>query len=187
MRTSKDNENLRYSRRLSFVPRWSVMPTIRNQSVAEHSYHVTQIAVWLMTMHVSQSHGSQFPIRLLDVVNLALNHDNYEAVTGDAPSPSKPGAGANPKEADQTHVIVKVADILEAIAFIWEEERLGNGFYMESVLNDLIRRLGPWWAEFHFETSVGEDQKPKPNVRGLLAEFYPHIIPPTHPVMEGRG
>ncbi len=41
-------EQLNALRRLSLVPRWSVVPTIQKQNVAEHTFHVLCLAVYLV-------------------------------------------------------------------------------------------------------------------------------------------
>ncbi len=118
------DKQLRWSRRLSVVPRWVIVPTIQHQNVAEHSYHVAQTARWLMQFHASKFDGTHREL-LAEVIELALDHDRDEAATGDRPTPSKQGkvyhAGM-----PQAAIIVKVADILEALAFLHEEKLMGN-------------------------------------------------------------
>lgn len=174
MRSESSNTRLRHSRRLSFVPRWVAVPTIRKQSVAEHVFGVVQTVVWLMP------HNAQL-ITTLDrmvVLELALDHDNDEAKTGDRPSPNKPKAV--PDASDQMHVTIKVADILEAIAFIQEEKLLGNNYCMMPILDDLRARLHDWWTVFDWRPEHGR----KPITSDLITEYLEQATPKTHPVME---
>jgi 5'-deoxynucleotidase YfbR-like HD superfamily hydrolase len=70
-------------RDVAFIKRWSIVRTIRDQSVAEHSYFVAMYANDICTM-----------LELPDSVKLgclrkALWHDVDEIFTGDLPGPSK--------------------------------------------------------------------------------------------------
>lgn len=174
------NKTLRHSRRLSFVPRWVVMPVLRRQSVAEHSFHVAQTVLWLLPVHASaatemgsRSLGFQF-----EVVSYALNHDIKEAVEGDSPSPNKVRADPDPN--DQVSVITKVADILEAIAFVSEEKAMGNSYGTDSVDLDLRMRLHAWWLAFEWNSEAG----PKPITSDIIKLYLKETVPAVHPVME---
>ena len=124
---------IRWSRRLRFVPRWAVMPTITKQNVAEHSYHVAQTCRWLIPRHENfRSHTFA-----LEVIELALDHDLDEALSGDIPAPYK-----KTKEWDSASEAVKLvglADVMEAMAFLNEERYMGNKT-TEPVLHDLARK-----------------------------------------------
>lgn len=117
------DKGLRWSRRLSVVPRWVIVPTIQRQNVAEHSYHVTQTARWLMQFHASE--GDEKLALTMAVIDRALDHDVEEAATGDRPTPSKQGKTYH-AGMPQSAIIVKIADILEALAFLHEEKLMGN-------------------------------------------------------------
>lgn len=118
-----NDKGLRWSRRLSVVPRWVIVPTIQRQNVAEHSYHVAQTARWLMQFHASE--GNEKLALTMAVIDRALDHDMEEAATGDRPTPSKQGKTYH-AGMPQSAIIVKIADILEALAFLHEEKLMGN-------------------------------------------------------------
>lgn len=118
-----NDKGLRWSRRLSVVPRWVIVPTIQRQNVAEHSYHVAQTARWLMQFHASE--GDEKLALTMTVIDRALDHDMEEAATGDRPTPSKQGKTYH-AGMPQSAIIVKIADILEALAFLHEEKLMGN-------------------------------------------------------------
>lgn len=177
------DKDLRWSRRLSFVPRWSVVPTIRQQSVAEHSFHVAQAVLWLLPQHAVWHTGNHMDRTVFESEALkeALLHDLDEAAKGDAPSPSK-----KPKDAEgmtQVQILVKVADVLEAIGFIHEEKALGNNHGMEVLCMDLAVRLAPYWHAFQF------DPTKRKHILSDLIKFYVwNVVPPraqlAHPGLE---
>lgn len=129
------DKKLRWGRRLSVVPRWSVVPTVRKQNVAEHSYHVVMLCMWMMPFLAG---GSDLAFQW-DVVRLALAHDLEEAADGDAPSPSRPVIDYS--TADQAKVVVKVADILEAYLFMQEETCMGNTHNANPVIDYLTDKV----------------------------------------------
>ena len=143
---------LRRLRRLADVPRWAVIPTIHKQSVAEHSFHVAHIALWLIDYY------PRIPISdyiITDVLYYALIHDETEAITGDIPSPAgqrhipgkssafekTSGQGATTAD-DDVRDLLKVADLLEAFLFVKEEMALGNKM-LDSILLSIRSRLIP--------------------------------------------
>lgn len=175
------DDNLRYSRRLGFVPRWVVMPTIRRQSVAEHCFHVAQTALWLLYYLVPNCRGDSFRGELL---MYALNHDNDEAISGDQPSPSKP-VSSTVSYANTVRAIVKAADLMEAYAYISEESHLGNRYGMESVAQDLETRMMKHFQHLPWDpTKYKHDQKA---MRGLIVEYLEQVTPRVHPVMEKQN
>lgn len=67
---------------LSHVPRWAILPMLRHQTVAEHSYRVAVITHWLYNQaDPGMMHAA--------MVTYALAHDAEEARTGDIPGPAK--------------------------------------------------------------------------------------------------
>jgi 5'-deoxynucleotidase YfbR-like HD superfamily hydrolase len=133
----------------AFVPRWAIVRTLRQQSVAEHSYFVALYAQRIA--HVLEWQG---PMDKL--LTNALYHDLDEILSGDIASPAKQvikkasGVGYNlfvkwlfqqtekrvpyyagcvegmgEWEKDIT-AITKTADILEAVLFLCDEEFMGN-------------------------------------------------------------
>jgi hypothetical protein len=139
-----DVRYLRWLRRLSVIPRWSVVPVLRRQSVAEHSFHVSTLALWLVRLHARRDDG-KFE---LEVLRYALTHDIGEASTGDAPSPSKPKSKASHE--DQVKVLVKCADLIESIMFMHEESLLGNRMGMDYIVDRVYNEFVDWWR--HFDT-----------------------------------
>lgn len=69
--------------RVGHVKRWHNVNTAREQTLAEHSYMVTVIAVHLATKIIGDE---QFTA---DVAFAALFHDAAEVVLGDSPTPAK--------------------------------------------------------------------------------------------------
>ena len=74
--------------RASDVTRWQIVKTYRSQSVAEHTFEVATIALWLLertrlTETISLSHYKA------EILEWALCHDMAEVITGDFPSPVK--------------------------------------------------------------------------------------------------
>ena len=134
----------REDRELQFVPRWCIVRTLRQQSVAEHSYYV---ALW--ADRVARAVGITDSETLYKLGRKALVHDlATEIYSGDIPATFKRqltkdlgrdlhGLGNfnnNPvSEAEDINVlsehgvaILKVADLIEALVFLFEEQQLGN-------------------------------------------------------------
>jgi len=75
--------NLKESLKLSYVPRWCIVPMIRQQTVADHSWRVAMIAVDLATR-------LGLAVEQVNIIALiAIGHDLDEVTTGDIPSPLK--------------------------------------------------------------------------------------------------
>lgn len=103
------------------VHRWNIVATIRNQSLAEHTFNVVFIA---RAICKEMNHPDDA------VIKLALEHDLDEIVTGDIPTPTKDRMrqlGFNPDDVHGGEVksrggiakaIVKAADMIEASWFI---------------------------------------------------------------------
>ena len=126
--------------RLSIVPRWVVLRTIQRQSVAEHCFNVERIAVqiameWFRIANVKELH---------EISQLALHHDDEEAITGDIPSPAKEPKSEAEIEEDLKFVayaIVKLADIMEAYWFLRMEIAMGNQYVAEHAFQTGQRAL----------------------------------------------
>lgn len=126
--------------RIGTVPRWTIIPMTKTQSVAEHSYNVWLITGVLYDKLYPIPHNS--PEKAL-ALEYALIHDLAEVITGDIPSPAKqaihdhsPGLmdliedaalhSIYPKMAGVVRAvkgtaaasIVKMADYVEALAFV---------------------------------------------------------------------
>ena len=72
---------------LSQILRFSTIPTIHKQNVAEHSYFVTLIA-WLICTRM-QNEGIE--VDVAKVLTMCLVHDIPESVSGDMPRSVKQG------------------------------------------------------------------------------------------------
>jgi len=75
-----------YLYRLKYIDRWSLMWSMRRDTVAEHSYYVSAIAHMLCTI-ANEVYGRKVPTDR--VVSMALFHDASEVLTGDIPQPVK--------------------------------------------------------------------------------------------------
>lgn len=104
------------------VHRWNIVATIRNQSLAEHTFNVVFIGR-AICKELGKPDG--------EVIKTALEHDLDEIVTGDIPTPTKQRMkimGFNPDSihdrkntptrSGESQTIVKVADMIEASWFI---------------------------------------------------------------------
>jgi 5'-deoxynucleotidase YfbR-like HD superfamily hydrolase len=126
---------------LSHVPRWSVVPLLRPQSVAEHSFRVAVIAMELM-----DAAGIPLTVRLGEVLGWALIHDGPEAETGDIPYNIKkymPNSILYQAESEmcpwygkttgESAAIVKIADKIEEVTWLrewgnWNNPRTAAAF-----------------------------------------------------------
>lgn len=103
------------------VKRWTIVRTIRDQSLAEHTFNVVMI---------SRAIAKEMNIDDTKIIKYALDHDLDEILTGDIPTPAKERLKINTaydgksfKECDSTEAsIVAMADIIEAIAFITDNQ-----------------------------------------------------------------
>lgn len=131
-------------RSLMVVPRWTIVPTIRSQNVGEHSFHVAWVALWLNQFALT-------PYTQGVLLEEAIMHDGEESVTGDVPSNFKSfvkGAingflinrGMYSKASVGLRQFVKLADIIEALIFIREEELLGNR-RLDKIRTELLSKL----------------------------------------------
>ena len=138
--------------RANDVKRWQIVKTLRSQSVAEHSWSVAMIA-W----RICDELGCEAKV-VTEVIQWALVHDVAEVLTGDIATPvkvylKKDGCGdafAKLEEkitdcinvgnapSEQVHRIVKLADILEAVAFLNDN---GIGIHAGEVRHRLEEKL----------------------------------------------
>lgn len=128
-------------RMLAVIPRWSVLPRTRDQSVAEHSFYVALYVDKLVIM-------LKWPVaRRYQAVQHALKHDMPEIVTGDIMGPVKRTI-SNPKAREElelrvlaslgeyyTHEIhppaeikrvLKAANIIDEFFYTQMEVSMGN-------------------------------------------------------------
>lgn len=94
------------------MKRWHIVSTRRTQTLAEHSFNVAQIAVFLgKRLGVPQEWHGKIALE-------AIDHDIDEVLTGDAPTPAKGHSPDRYKGMLTPELIVKMADVIEAYAFI---------------------------------------------------------------------
>lgn len=115
---------LRDQLNLSYVPRWTIVPMLRSQSVAEHTYRVAVIARDLGLRLNVPGTGNLAAVS-------ALYHDTEESVTGDIPSTAKP---PTPWPDTQVGVLVKLADMLESM---WWVRMWGHGPRIDTIFTRL--------------------------------------------------
>lgn len=118
--------------KLSHVPRWAVIDTIKSQSVADHTFRMMAIGTEFITC---QNTG----VNLGEFLELALIHDADEAKTGDIPTPCKNKKVPRVGDLPPTMLVLKIADIVEAIGFI---ERYG--IHPNEVASGLRHHLKDW-------------------------------------------
>lgn len=184
-----DPIRLRRLRRLVHVPRWTTIPTIRKQSVGEHSFQVAVIAVWLLeAMHGIELESSE---EASGIVAAAVFHDEAEAVTGDLPSPLKRALrgsietfeaqiGADLRLPDRVAALLKLADLLEALLFIREEQSMGNGM-LTAVYKDVYDNLHRAFDDY----VATADTEPRHRVFSTFVQnFFTTFHQSSHPVME---
>jgi hypothetical protein len=110
-----ESNQLRDFLALSYTKRWVINPTLRESNVAEHSYRVLWIALFLLEFCRNAESG-----RRVDTLHLMLDvigHDAGEVHTGDMPSTDKHNTGVVPPITDPTIRIRKVADSIETFSY----------------------------------------------------------------------
>lgn len=167
-----------------------MIPTIQKQSVAEHSFHVAHIALWLSEQREWDDGSHKY-----EILYYALIHDETEAITGDIPSPAgklhlpgkskayetyfNHGTVSASKEIQQ---IIKMADCLEALLFCNEEYRLGNRG-MEGIHHDI--KMNYFKAADGFKRIRRADYEYDHHMLDLLLSDFLLIYDPSiHPVHE---
>ena len=151
--------------RLADISRWHIVNIPTRQSVAEHSYFVT-----LLAMRMAGAAG----IPVGRVVQWALMHDGEEAWTGDIPGPLKRtmDKGVIPiremmgdmyveNVADITRDLVKICDIAEAVKYL--KIHGGESKHVQQVHKGLRDSLSvkcenivKGWDQFHWDDALAE-------------------------------
>jgi 5'-deoxynucleotidase YfbR-like HD superfamily hydrolase len=134
--------------RLYQVKRFHMIRTNHSQSVAEHSYLVTAIAMEI---------ANRMEINDTNIIKCAILHDRHEVITGDIPTQVKNDDNRRLEhEVDQEvltllermnsteRAIVKLADIMEGIVFLSKEITDAHGRrvmdYLYEVLNQNLAK-----------------------------------------------
>ena len=168
---------MRDIRRLSHVKRWAIVPKIKDQSVAEHSYFVS-----LYTLKMCQELGKSTEFSL-NAVEYALQHDAGEAFTGDIPSPLKDIVGGikeaentikewmglNLSITDEMSSIVHLADKLDALLWLIQEYRMGNTTIVR-IKHELLVRVNERSRELGLGAFVSRLVEEASNPAGLYAK-----------------
>lgn len=138
-----DTLNLQDILRAQDVHRWTIVRTIKHQTLAEHTFNVTMIARAICKV---------LDIDDTIVMKMAMEHDLDEIKTGDVPTPAKrrlqakgldmysefDGCKRYTKLPGEFSKIVKAADVLESAWFL-EENKVGR--HSEHVYTNIIARL----------------------------------------------
>ena len=124
-------------RDIQFVPRWTIIRTIRQQTVAEHSFFVVMYSDYIADL-VGYLHDRA------ELLRYAMWHDMTEIITGDLPSPASKwfrqeelnnwaedefqrSTGLRfQRPSGLVKDIIKTADTLDATLFLAEEVQMGN-------------------------------------------------------------
>jgi len=102
---------------LSYTRRWVINPTHREGNVAEHTFRVMAIALFLLDYCRNRPTIGGFQIDTLHLMFDVIDHDIDEVHTGDIPSTGKHKTGIVPPEPDPMIRLRKVADSLETYTF----------------------------------------------------------------------
>lgn len=140
---------------LSIVPRWTIVPTLKQQTVSDHVFRVLVIA-----LELAARTSTPFP---LEAVLHVLCHDADESRTGDIPTPAK-NKITIPNSAvfcpwllqdamatmisEPAYKVFRLADLIEAYTFI---NRYGVGSHAdraaEGVLDAIYEECSEDWAK----------------------------------------
>ncbi len=140
---------------LSYIPRWAIVPMLREQTVTDHSWRVAMIAVVLAErIGMTPEQGSY-------IAFMAIGHDLDEATTGDIPATQK----GTPVFLDMIteDLVVKIADYLEQKVWVW---MWGHPTAKDEVMRHLSPRL-----EEAVDVLASRRPKTKEAVSGILTEL----------------
>jgi len=107
--------NIQMLLHLNHIKRWAIVPTIKEQSVAEHCFNVAILSLgWLVKCPKA---GGVFmdPAKKDKILYYCLTHDKGEAFTGDIPTPAK---AEQDRYFSPEEKYMSVFDALEAARYI---------------------------------------------------------------------
>lgn len=161
--------NIEQKLRTAEVRRWHIVRLSAEQTVGDHVYCVTQLAMELVRLLVIPN-PSWTVGQLLEE---CLHHDIEESLTGDIPSPTKQQARkmgfdwneaihmlvplAGPPAHPQIADIIKMADLLDAWRFVKKYKINNHGIVVENRLlaainlHALMCGRAPHWTSFENE------------------------------------
>ncbi|MDT0618512.1 MAG: YfbR-like 5'-deoxynucleotidase [Salinisphaeraceae bacterium] len=169
---------LRDIARMAHVTRWHTVRTARDQTLAEHLYIVTMISHELARRVLGDRLTDQDRLAVYD---WALRHDTPEIITGDVPTPTKHQLGKmytdqspldlleesvcrdfteakNRVRDTPLKILVKLADIAEAIVFLNVESVTDQGRRIQSRLHDQYRlhvqQAATRWPDHHWDAAL---------------------------------
>lgn len=180
-------DQIRRLNRLAAVPRWTVIPTIRTQSVAEHSFNVAWICEVLASF-LDERCSEYQSLSMMDRYDLlwqAIIHDEAEAISGDIAAPFRRGSIGHgikhyEKGCQRGHTtkpfikkIVKIADCVEAWLFLTQEVEMGNRSILP-IVQDVERTLEKHWLDIFRFNHLNE----------FMAYLKVNLHPDIHPCLE---
>lgn len=175
--------------RAGHVHRWQIVRTVRDQTLAEHSFNVAMISIELAELLIDDLSDAERYI----ILNWALRHDTPEIYLGDIATPIKrrikeidPNvidiieeeiSEKYKKSKDQVNctvykIIVKLADIIDGSSFMRIE---GLGDHAEAVIEKLDVLFGKlvdvgikYYSEIEWEKAVSFYEEVLSGVDGTL-------------------
>ena len=137
------------------IKRWTIVATIREQSLAEHSFNVAMIA-----RDIAVEAGMDDS----NIVKYALDHDLDEIMTGDIPSPAKVRMGMSTMDSGKEDsfykgkslskcskeeiLVVTAADLIDSYLFI-KYNRIGR--QGDVVFKHASKKFEEWLNTIEFE------------------------------------
>jgi len=154
-----------YLRGLATVPRWNVVPVIRRQYVAEHTFFVCQYVSELLD---HPFYKNAHPDWKLAALRYALVHDAEEARMSDIPGPVKrmikdddklrevegrvlASMGLNAYSDQKIKQLVKAADTIDEYFYLCSEAQLGS-----KIVKVLIKQVEERMTEALTRAGVGD-------------------------------
>lgn len=133
--------------RLNHLPRWSILPTIKEQTVAVHVHNVVRI-----TSRIARLWFKLSDEELLVAILWAHHHDDDESIAGDIQAPAKTYFDKQafeedheshffPRPPEKIERIVKLADRMEWIYYLTMEVAMGNKFVSEQLRRNTQKLL----------------------------------------------
>lgn len=164
-KTRRDMATIKNQLMLQSINRWHIVPTVLNQTVADHTYGTMVIArrIWATMTRLlaatAYSAADSFPFRLEEVLVEALDHDLGEVGKGDTPRGEMDATATLRKfsKLGITQRIVYVADIMEALISIERLAPTAHGAYVAKYLHGIVDLLSRSILHPRLITIAGEE------------------------------